>query len=173
MWWGKAGQVLGLGWGVRQPGPSLSEQPLAIPPRPAGCGLGCVTAAWSPRSWPERSSKSSRAPSSRTCSTSSSSVSAPLPRVLHPVLLWGPATPTSSAQRGVSGKGEEVIQGCTVRRDTRTPTHRQMVQSPPLAPTGHLLLSHRAGASLPFQGLSSLLLRIRRVPQRPGFHESC
>lgn len=97
----------------------------------------------------------------------------PLPRVLHPVLLWGLATPTSSAQRGVSGKGEEVIQGCTVRRDTCTPTHRQMVQSPPLAPTGHLLLSHRAGASLPFQGLSSLLLRIRRVPQRPGFHESC
>lgn len=49
------------------------EQPLA--PTPTGCGPACVTAAWSPRSWPGRGGKSSRAPSCRACGMSSSSVS--------------------------------------------------------------------------------------------------
>lgn len=76
-------------WGPQSP---ASERPLT--PAPAGCGLACVTAAWSPRSWPGRSSRSSRTPSSRACSTSSSSVSpAPCRPAPRCPLLWGSSDP--------------------------------------------------------------------------------
>ena len=160
----------GPGGGVSQP--PLSERPLAIPPRPAGCGPGCVTAAWSPRSWPGRNSKSTRAPSSRTCSASSSSVSTPAPHPAPHPPAGGSYPHLLSPTRGLGerGGGDPGLhcQGGHPHRNPQTDGAK-----PPLTPTGHLLLSHQAGASLPSQGLSSLLLRMRRVPQRAGFHAAC
>ena len=134
---------------------------------PAGCGPACATAAWSPRSWRGRSSRSSRAPCSRACSMSSFSVSPP-PGV-PPVGAGDPPPGPAQPDQGSRGKGK--------RRsgprhqwggDTHTPTHRQMVQSPPLAPTcpptGQL---PRQGASRPSRGLSSRLPMMRRVLRSP------
>lgn len=69
--WERLGHVLG---GPAPPWASISLLRAASPP-PPDCGPACATAAPSPRSWPRRDSRSSRVPSSRTCSTSSSSVS--------------------------------------------------------------------------------------------------
>lgn len=127
---GRAGALPGSG--VVGPRPSgfhaIPQTPCV--PIPAGCGPACATAAWSPRSWPGSGSRSFRAPTCRTYSTSSSSVS-PTHQTAG-VLSHGAKQPQGlfSPCRGV-GKGGRAI-GPTPLGEPHNPIYRHT--QPPAGP---------------------------------------
>lgn len=146
---------------VRVPGSLLRAASRLL--TPAGCGPACATAAWSPRSWPGRSSRSSRAPCSTACSMSSYSVS-PVPESLP----WGPAIPQGppSPMRGLGERGRGDLAHAIGGAGYPHPNSQTNGAKPPagahMPPTGQL---PRQGASLPSRGLSSHLPMMRRVLQ--------